>query len=70
MLILHALTNEPLPWPLTCWQSLLIWDLPEGIHSPLSFICMLQGTGAASITFPHGIICDQRHDLVCSFAEL
>lgn len=28
MLILHVLTNDPLPWPLACWQSLLVWDLP------------------------------------------
>lgn len=70
MLILHVLTNDPLPWPLTCWQSLLIWDLPEGVRSPFSYVCMPQGTGAASTTFPYGIFCDQGQDLLCSFADL
>lgn len=54
MLILHVLTNDPLPWLLTSWQSLLIWDLPRAVLSPLSYVCMLQGTGLLPPPFPMG----------------
>lgn len=52
MLILHLLTNDPVPWPPSCWQSLSIRELPEGLHGSLSYVRVLGRMGAASTSFP------------------